>query len=83
MKGLTHPDFDGHNAGTVRYWFDWWRDPARRQDGIEENGRHPYVEAARCLAELEARHTAGGLQNAPGGVKQEDAMRMEIRFLPR
>jgi hypothetical protein len=81
MKGFTHREFEGQDAGTVRFWFDWWRDPARSKDGVEEAGRHPKVEAARCLAELEARSDAGQLTNPPGGVK--DAMKMEIRFDPR
>ena len=81
MRGFTNPDFDGRDSNTLRYWFDWWRDPERDQHGKEEAGRHPYVEAARVLAELEARHRAGILRKPPGGLKQ--AITLEIRFLPR
>jgi hypothetical protein len=80
MKGLTHLDFDGRDAMTLRYWFDWWRAPARRQDGEEEAGRRPDVEAAKVYAELEARYKAGHLRKPPGGL--QEAVRMEIRFLP-
>jgi hypothetical protein len=80
MQGMTHSDFDGQDAMKLRYWFDWWRDPARRQDGEEEAGRRPDVEAVRVFAELEARHRARHLRKPPGGLKE--AVAIEIRIIP-
>jgi hypothetical protein len=54
-RGFTHPDFDGVDSSTLRYELDWWRDPSRSPEGPEEQGRDPAVNAARILAELEAR----------------------------
>jgi transposase-like protein len=68
--GFTHPDFDGVNSSTLRYWLDWWSDPARRKNGKEENGRDPKSEAARIMAELEARYDAGILRKPAGGLKE-------------
>jgi len=68
-RGFTHPDFDGVDSSTLRYWFDWWSDPVRRASGAEEKGRDPANEAARVLAELEARYDAGILRKPPGGLR--------------
>jgi hypothetical protein len=69
LEGLTHEDFRGVTSSTLRYWLDWWSDPARRPDGAEEAGRDPRVEANRVRAELQARHDAGLLRKPVGGLK--------------
>ena len=68
-EGLTHSDFQGVTSSTLRYWLDWWSDPARTKDGYEEAGRDPKVEAARVRAELQARYDAGLLRKPVSGLK--------------
>ena len=68
-RGFTHPDFDGVDSSTLRYWLDWWSDPQRSPDGAEEKGRDPVAEAVRIQAELEARYDAGVLRKPPSGRK--------------
>lgn len=60
--GLTHPDFDGVSAATLRYWLHWWRSPERTPSGSEEAGRSPRTEAEKVLTELRAREAAGILR---------------------
>jgi predicted transcriptional regulator len=67
-RGLTDPEFDGVDSSTLRYWFDWWSDEGRTAGGSEEAGRDPGKEAARVLAELDARYNAGILRKRPGGL---------------
>jgi hypothetical protein len=57
------------DSSTLRYWFDWWSADERTSKGAEEAGRDPKTEAARVLAELEARYDAGILKKRPGGLK--------------
>jgi hypothetical protein len=68
-RGFTDPAFDGVDSSTLRYWFDWWSADERTPKGAEEAGRDPKTEAARVLAELEARYDAGVLRKRPGGLK--------------
>jgi transposase-like protein len=69
-RGLTDKEFDGVDSSTLRYWFDWWSDDTRASSGAEEAGRDPKKEAARVLAELEARYAAGILRKRPGGLEE-------------
>ncbi len=69
MEGLTHPDFDGVSSSTLRYWYDWWTDPRRDPNGVEEAGRQPGVEAEKVFKELKARFDAGHLRKPVGGLK--------------
>ena len=69
-RGFTDPAFDGVDSSTLRYQFDWWSDEMRTPKGVEEAGRDPKTEAARVLAELEARFDAGILRKRPGGLKE-------------
>jgi transposase-like protein len=69
-RGLTDSAFDGVDSSTLRYWFDWWNDPRRSSRGAEEAGRDPRAEAARVLAELEARYDAGILRKPPAGLQE-------------
>jgi hypothetical protein len=54
-KGVTHTDFDGVETSTLRYWADWWSDPARSAHGREEAGRDPGAEAEKIRNEIRAR----------------------------
>jgi transposase-like protein len=63
-SGLTDPDFDGVSSSTLRYWLDWWSDPSRTSQGVEEDGHDPATEAAKVRAELDARFDAGLLRKA-------------------
>jgi hypothetical protein len=49
-------------AGTLRYWYRWWRDPACAASGAEENGRDPVTETVKVRQELKARERAGLLR---------------------
>jgi len=66
VKGLTSREFDGRDAATLRYWLEWWCDPDRSPDGIEERGRDPIAEAKKVWRELDARYNAGSVRNPPG-----------------
>jgi hypothetical protein len=55
VAGVTHPDFDGVDMTTLRYWLRWWTSPERSPYGREEAGRDPAVEAERVRREIEAR----------------------------
>jgi len=55
VGGVTHPDFDGVEMATLRYWLKWWTSPDRSAYGREEAGRDPRVEAERVRREIEAR----------------------------
>jgi len=69
-KGFTHPDFEGVSSSTLRYWLDWWADPARDPNGAEEAGRQPGIEAEKVWRELQARFDAGVLRKPVGGLKR-------------
>jgi hypothetical protein len=53
--GITHPDFDGVEMATLRYWLGWWSNPERSMYGREEAGRDPEAEAERVRHEIAAR----------------------------
>jgi hypothetical protein len=68
-RGFTDARFEGVDSSTLRYEFDWWSSNERTPNGAEEAGRDPKIEAARVLAELEARYDAGIRKKRPGGLK--------------
>jgi len=69
-RGLSDTDFDGVDSSTLRYWLDWWSDPERTPDGVEEKGYDPETMVARIRAELEARYDAGILRRPPSGLRE-------------
>jgi hypothetical protein len=53
--GITLVDFDGVETATLRFWLEWWSDPARSAYGREEAGRDPVVEVEKIRNEIRAR----------------------------
>jgi hypothetical protein len=54
-SGVTRVEFDGVETATLRYWLEWWTDPARSSHGREEAGRDPAAEAEKIRNEIHAR----------------------------
>jgi len=78
-EGLTHRDFNGVSSSTLRYWLDWWEDPARERGGKEEAGRDPNNEAQRIRKELEAREELGRLFRPASGLQEMERAQQRRR----
>ncbi len=47
-RGLTDAAFDGVDSSTLRYWLDWWSDPARRRNGRGRKRSRPEGRGRPC-----------------------------------